>query len=89
MNGLIYFNFLISLSIFINENNPSCSSQYNENIVYQDGQIKIIGFSGAGKIIKVRELKYYVFNLEVDPSNIYILRIYNNGIYKSFKFTVP
>ena len=58
MNGLIYFNFLISLSIFINENNPSCSSQYNENIVYQDGQIKIIGFSGAGKIQVYTNFEY-------------------------------
>ncbi len=30
MNCLIYFNFLISLSIFINENNPNYSSQHNE-----------------------------------------------------------
>ncbi len=48
MNCLIYFNFLISLTILINENNPSYSSQHNEKIVYKDRQIEIIGFSGAG-----------------------------------------
>lgn len=101
MNCLAYFNFLISLSILINENNINYKAQENEKIVYEDGQIKIIGFSGTGKIevytiignqisnIKVRELKSYIFNLEIPPSNIYILRIYNNDIYKSFKFTVP
>ena len=46
MNCLIYFNFLISLSFLINENNPSYSSQHNEKIVYEDGQIKIIGCWG-------------------------------------------
>tara|TARA_B100001057_G_scaffold489922_1_gene577170 strand:+ start:1233 stop:1445 length:213 start_codon:yes stop_codon:yes gene_type:complete len=70
---------LISLSILIDENNPCYSLQHNEKIAYKDGQIEIIGFSGAGKIqvytiignqilnIKVRELKSYVFYLEVDP----------------------
>ena len=101
MNCFVYFNFLISLSMLINEKNISYNAQEKQKIVYIDGQIKIIGFSGEGKIqvytiignqildIKVRELKSYVFNFKINPSNLYILRIYNNNMYKSFKFTVP
>jgi len=101
MNCLIYFNFLISLSNLINENNLNLSFQEKQNIIYKNGEISVLGFYGPGRIEiytiignqilneKVRELNSFRLEIKIKSSNIYIVRVFNRKNFKSFKFTVP
>ena len=101
MNLLLYFNFLISLTLVMNENNVNLSTQKKQNIIYNHGTLSLIGFNGSGKIeiytiignqlvkLKVKELNFFKLPIKLNSKNIYILRVFNNGRYRSFKFTVP
>ncbi len=101
MNYLLYFNFLISLSTVMNENNVSLCIEEKQNIIFRNGVIHVVGFCGSGKIEvytiignqiinqKVQQFNSFRLPIKLKSSNIYIVRILNKNRYKSFKFSVP
>ncbi len=101
MNCLLYFNFLIVLNTVMIENNINLCIQERQNIIFKNGMIHVVGFSGPGKIEvytiignqmmtqKVREFSSFRLSLKLKSSNIYIVRIFNKDHHKSFKLAVP
>ena len=101
MNYLLYFNFLISLSTVMNENNVSLCIEGKQNIIFKNGLIHVVGFCGSGKIEvytiignqiinqEVQQFNSFRLPIKLKSSNIYIVRILNKNRYKSFKFSVP
>ena len=98
---MVLISFSISIITILSENNIEIQSQYNQKIIYKNEKIIPLGFSGPGEIelytiignrlIKknVQEFRYFDLNIKLNSSNIYILRVKNNGSYRIFKFTVP